>query len=301
MSRQNSPRRVAPSRGPAEGTRAMAIVSSIAALRAVIVDWRRAGERIGFVATMGALHEGHLALLAAARRDCDRVVASIFVNPSQFNSADDLESYPRDEARDTALLRADGCDLLFLPSVAEVYPAGFATTVQVAGLSDCLCGRTRPGHLTGVATVVAKLFLQVLPDAAYFGEKDYQQLLVVRRMAADLNMPLEVIGVETVRESDGLALSSRNRNLSPAERAVAPRLQRIMQDLAARLARGEPVVPALDEGRKRLLAAGFAAVDYLELRGAENLEALDRVQGPCRLFAAAWLGETRLIDNLKVR
>ena len=278
----------------------MLTLSTIDVLRGQVSEWRGAGVRIGFVPTMGALHAGHEALLQAARRDCDKVAASIFVNPIQFNSAADLANYPSDLADDLARLRAAGCDLLYLPEKATIYPPGFATSVAVPGLSDCLCGLHRPGHMNGVATVVAKLFLQLLPDVAYFGEKDYQQLVIVRRMARDLDIPVEVAAVETVREADGLALSSRNRNLSEAERATAPRLHGALSELAPVLADGRSAEPLLEEARQSLLGAGFTAVDYLDLRAEETLATLERAEVPCRLFVAATLGATRLIDNLRV-
>ncbi|MFQ5774049.1 MAG: pantoate--beta-alanine ligase [Kiloniellaceae bacterium] len=278
----------------------LATVRTIPALRATLADWRRAGQTIGLVPTMGALHAGHLALVRRARAECDRVVATIFVNPIQFDRTADLERYPRDEARDAAPLSAAGVDLLFAPSVEEMYPAGFATTVSVSGLTDCLCGATRPGHLTGVTTVVSKLLLQALPDVAYFGEKDYQQLLVVRRMVRDLDIPARIAAVPTVREADGLALSSRNACLTADQRARAPAVHRVLAEMAARLAGGEPAGPVLAAGRQTLGEAGFERIDYLDLRDGETLAALERARPPARLFVAAWLGPTRLIDNVPV-
>src|SRR5436190_22717827 len=213
----------------------MDIVRTIAELRSLIARWRHAGELVGLVPTMGALHAGHLALVRAAQADCDRVVATIFVNPKQFAPGEDLASYPRREAADLTMLRSAGVALVFMPSVSEIYPPGFATTVRVAGLTDCLCGAHRPGHFDGVATVVTKLLLQSLPDAAYFGEKDFQQLLVVRRLARDLDIPVRIKGVPTVREADGLALSSRNAYLSQEERRTAPNLARVLRRIAATL------------------------------------------------------------------
>ncbi|NIV75285.1 MAG: pantoate--beta-alanine ligase, partial [Gammaproteobacteria bacterium] len=199
-------------------------VRRVAEMRAVVAEWRKAGISIGLVPTMGALHAGHMALVERARWECDRVIVTLFVNPTQFNERSDLETYPRDEAADAAQLEAAGVDLLFAPALDEMYPLGFATSVSVAGLSDCLCGTARPGHLDGVCTVVSKLFNQAQADLAYFGEKDYQQLLVVRRMAKDLDIATRVVAVPTVREPDGLALSSRNQCLSPAQRRIAPEL-----------------------------------------------------------------------------
>jgi len=288
---------MAPAPRPVRG---LPIVRSVAALREWTAAWRGEGARFGMVPTMGALHAGHGALIARARADCGRVVATLFVNPKQFNRADDLERYPRDEGRDVAFLEAAGVDLLFAPPTEEMYPDGFATAVKVSGLTDCLCGVARPGHLTGVATVVTKLLLQGVPDSAYFGEKDYQQLLVVQRLARDLDIPVEIVGVPTVREDDGLALSSRNAALDPAQRAVAPGLYRVLRAAVARLAAGESAEPVLRDGRAALTEAGFDSIDYLELRSGETLAALERATPTARVFAAVWLGGTRLIDNLAV-
>ena len=268
------------------------------ALRDRVMAWRRAGQTVGLVPTMGALHAGHLALVARARAECDRVVATLFVNPKQFDDAADLNSYPADEADDAARFAEAGVDLLFAPAVSEMYPDGFATAVSVAGLTDCLCGAARPGHFDGVATVVAKLFNQAPADRAYFGEKDYQQLLVVRRMARDLDLPIHVVAVATVREADGLALSSRNRGLTPDQRRLAPRLYQTLAALAAGLAGGAAAAPELARGREDLEGAGFERVDYLDLRDGETLAALDRAAPGARLFAAAELGDIRLIDNI---
>lgn len=283
----------------------LTVVRDLAALRAKVATWRQAGETVRLVPTMGALHAGHLALVTAAHHDCpyrdgNRVVATIFVNPLQFDNAADLAGYPAREAEDIAKLEAAGVDLLYAPPPEDVYPEGFCTSVSVAGLTDCLCGAARPGHMSGVATVVTKLLLRVLPDAVYFGEKDYQQLLMVQRMALDLDMPLTVVPVATVRESDGLALSSRNVGLSPAQRALAPQLYRTLSALAATLADGRPLGDTLARAQMDLLTAGFSQVDYLELRAEGSLAALEAARVPSRLFVAACLGSVRLIDNLKV-
>ncbi len=270
------------------------------ALRGQVMAWRRAGETVGLVATMGAVHAGHLALVARARAECDRVVATLFVNPKQFNDQADLDSYPVDEADDAARFAEAGVDLLFAPPVSEMYPDGFATAVSVAGLTDCLCGAARPGHFDGVATVVAKLFNQVPADRAYFGEKDYQQLLVVRRMARDLDLPIRVVAVPTLRAADGVALSSRNRGLTPDQRRIAPRLYQIIAALSARLTDGAAAAPVLARGREDLARAGFERLDYLDLRDGETLAALDRAMPGARLFASVWLGDIRLIDNISV-
>ena len=279
---------------------ATAVARNIAALRLAVRGWRAAGQRIGLVPTMGAIHAGHLALVQAARAGCDRVVASLFVNPRQFGPAEDFAAYPRAEAADLAAFATAGVDLVFIPPVEEMYPPGFATNVQVGGPSEGLESAHRPGHFDGVATVVAKLLLQCLADAAYFGEKDYQQLTVVRRLARDLDLPTRIEGVATVREADGLALSSRNVYLSPAERRTAPLLHRVLRDCAAAIAHRPDTVPAaLNDGMARLRANGFA-VDYLELRDADTLMPATRLAGPARLLVAARLGRTRLIDNIAV-
>jgi pantoate--beta-alanine ligase len=278
----------------------LVISSSLAALHGELDRWRAAGDSIALVPTMGGLHDGHVALVHAARAQCRRVVATIFVNPMQFNDPADLACYPSDIGRDTAMLLEAGADLLYLPTAEVMYPPGFSTTVKVGALTDCLCGTTRPGHFDGVSTVVAKLLYQAMPDAAFFGEKDYQQLLVVRRMVRDLDIPVRIECVATVREANGLALSSRNFNLSREERARAPGLYRILSEAAQALATGGPAQAALEEGREALQRAGFARIDYLELRDGETLAELDRARPPARLFVAAWLGSTRLIDNILV-
>jgi pantoate--beta-alanine ligase len=278
----------------------MAVARSVAALRRAVGEWRAAGLRVGLVPTMGAIHDGHLALVRASRAQCDRVVASLFVNPKQFGPAEDFAAYPRDEAADRAAFARGGVDLVFIPNVEEMYPVGFATTVQAGGPSEGMEGAHRPGHFDGVATVVGKLLLQCLPDAAYFGEKDYQQLTVVQRMARDLDIPVRIEGVPTVREPDGLALSSRNVYLSPPERQTAALLYRVLRDTAAAVVQAPGTVPeALARGKAALEAGGFA-VDYLELRDAASLAPMPRLAGPARLFVAARLGRTRLIDNIPV-
>lgn len=279
----------------------MAVARRIADLRATVAGWQRDGQRVGVVPTMGALHAGHMALVEAARRDCDRVIATIFVNPRQFNRTDDLGSYPRDEAGDAAKLAAGGTDLLFTPPVEEVYPPGYQTRVSVPDLSDCLCGAFRPGHMEGVATVVTKLFLMTRADRAYFGEKDFQQLLVVKRLARDLDISVKVVPVATVRDPDGLALSSRNALLTPAQRAQAPVIHRTLNAMADQLAEtGGPAAPVLDRGRADLLDGGIERLDYLDLRSSETLEALTQADRPARLFVAGWMGPVRLIDNVVV-
>lgn len=277
------------------------IVRTLAELRATVAEWRREGARVAVVPTMGALHEGHFSLVRAALVQADRVIVTLFVNPKQFNSAADLAAYPRTEHEDAARLAPLGAHMLYAPDADQVYPEGFATNVSVSGVSEGLCGAFRPGHFDGVATVVAKLFLQTGADLAFFGEKDFQQLHVVRRMARDLDIPIGIVGCPTVREADGLALSSRNVRLSQAQRAVAPRLADILFDAAARLAAGAAVAATLDAAQAAILAAGYAEVEYLALRAEDDLSPLDRADRPARLLAAAWLGEVRLIDNVPVR
>jgi pantoate--beta-alanine ligase len=277
------------------------LARTVADLRVLVAGWRQGGARIGLVPTMGALHAGHMALVAAARSRCDRVVASIFVNPKQFGPAEDLGSYPRPQAVDLDMLRRAAIDLAYLPGVEEIYPPGFATLVRVGGLSEGLCGAHRPGHFDGVATVVAKLLIEVRPDIAYFGEKDYQQLAIIRRLARDLDLPVHIEGVATVREPDGLAMSSRNLYLSAEERRIAPGLARVLRTIAAALAR-EPdrVARELARGSAELERVGLA-VEYLEIRDAETLApATAAITAPARVIAAVRLGRTRLIDNMPI-
>lgn len=276
------------------------IVRDVSALRAAVAAWRAAGVRVGFVPTMGALHEGHLSLVRTARERCDRAVASLFVNPRQFAPHEDFERYPRDEAGDAALLAGAGCDLLYAPERASMYPEGFSTNVIVADVSTPLEGEFRPHFFGGVATVVTKLLLQCLPDTAFFGEKDYQQLLVIKRLARDLDIPVEIIGCATVREHDGLAMSSRNAYLSADERRIAARLNFVLHETIKAVRAGEPIATAEMEAEKHLLAAGFAGVDYIAIRDAESLQRVADITRPARILAAAWLGKTRLIDNMAV-
>lgn len=276
------------------------VLRSVAELRAALSPWRQAGQSIGLVPTMGALHEGHLSLVRLAKTECRRAVATIFVNPRQFGANEDLAAYPRDEAADRELLESVGADLLFAPAVEEIYPPGFATTVSVARLTEHLCGPHRPGHFAGVATVVSKLLVQALPERAYFGEKDYQQLQVIRRLARDLDLPVAIRGGATVREADGLALSSRNRYLTEEERAKAAALPRLLREAARRLADGRDAGPELEEIRRGLAETGFARIDYVTLADDAELQPLARARAGSRLFAAAWLGRTRLIDNWPV-
>ncbi len=278
------------------------IVRTVADLRAQVEAWKAEGLRVGFTPTMGALHEGHLSLVRLAAERADRVVASIFVNPTQFAPHEDFEAYPRNESGDAALLAIAGCALLYAPSTAEMYRAGASTTVTVAGVSAPMDGAARPSHFAGVATVVTKLLLQCAPDLAVFGEKDYQQLQVIRRLVRDLDIPVEIVGGPIVRADDGLALSSRNAYLTPAERNVAPVLNRALAEAVEHLHAGMPVVQAEAAVMATLQAAGFARIDYVDVRGIEDLARLGPgpLAGPARLLAAAVLGRTRLIDNLAV-
>lgn len=276
------------------------IVRSVEALRARVKYWRDQGLSVGFVPTMGALHDGHLALVRHGGSLADRMVASVFVNPMQFGANEDFGRYPRQEDKDSALLEQAGCHLLFAPQVDEMYPEGFSTRINVDGISEGLCGAVRPGHFQGVATVVAKLLLQCLPDIALFGEKDWQQLMVIRRLVRDLDIPVGIVGVPTIRETDGLAMSSRNAYLTPADRAVAPLLYRVLQTIAEGLAQGGRAEELCHLGAAALLEGGFDSVDYVEVRTAADLGPMDRLSGPARILAAARLGATRLIDNLGV-
>lgn len=278
---------------------ALKIVRTVAALRSVIAGFRKRGETVALVPTMGALHAGHLALIAAARKRCDRVVATIFVNPKQFGPHEDFARYPRTLAADRKALAVAGTDVLFMPSVEAMYPPDFTTTVAVADLSEGLDGPFRPGHFTGVATVVAKLLIQAAPDVALFGEKDYQQLAIIKRLARDLDLPVRIVGVPIVRERDGLALSSRNAYLSPGQRQAAPALHRALAQAASDMARGGSDWPTVaDAAIRAIRAAGFDRVDYVALCDATTLEAVSDATKPARILAAAWLGATRLIDNI---
>ena len=280
--------------------RSLDIVRSVADLRARVKYWRDQGLNVAMVPTMGALHDGHLTLVRHALELADRVVASVFVNPTQFGPNEDLSRYPRQEARDSELLDQAGCHLLFAPKVEEMYPDGFATTVTVKGVSQPLEGAFRPGHFDGVATVVSKLLLQCLPDVACFGEKDWQQLAVIRRLVRDLNIPTDVVGVPTVREADGLALSSRNAYLSPEERAIAPILHKALVGIAEGLKQGKSPEELCHRAAADILAGGFASVDYIDVRDADSMAKVVKLARPARILAAARLGTTRLIDNIGV-
>ncbi|MDX1703786.1 MAG: pantoate--beta-alanine ligase [Altererythrobacter ishigakiensis] len=283
----------------------MQTVKSLDMLRKSLAELRADGSSIGLVPTMGALHEGHLTLVREARAMCDHVVASIFVNPTQFGPNEDLDAYPRQLAEDSSMLDSEGVALLWAPAIETMYPHGFVTNISVSGVSEGFCGASRPGHFDGVATVVCKLFNQVMPDVAFFGEKDFQQLAVIRAMARDLDLTRphveDIIGVPTVRESDGLAMSSRNRYLSPENRAAAAALPNAMQLAIAEIEAGQSPSVSLQTLQRVLLESGFDSVDYAALVDAKSLNPIDSFLGrPARLLVAARIGGTRLIDNMQV-
>lgn len=278
----------------------MQVVRDAAALAAAVSAWRAAGERVAVVPTMGYLHEGHLALVARARELAPRVIATIFVNPTQFAPHEDLGRYPRDEAGDVAKLAAAGCDLLFAPSVEVMYPPGFATRMAIGGPAEGLEGTHRPQMFSGVALVCSRIFGLTRADVAVFGEKDWQQVMVVRRVAEDLALPIAIETVPTVRAADGLALSSRNAYLDPEARQTAAAMHAVLAQAAARLKAGATAAEACGEAEARLRAAGFRQVDYVALRTERDFSETERLAEPGRLLAAAWLGQVRLIDNLPV-
>ncbi|MGY4748289.1 pantoate--beta-alanine ligase [Pannonibacter sp. Q-1] len=275
-------------------------INRLAALRARTAGWRREGLTIGVVPTMGALHDGHLSLVRTALTRTDRVIVTLFVNPKQFNNAADLAAYPRTVESDAAKLAPLGTHVLYAPEVEEIYPDGFATNVSVSGVSEGLCGAHRPGHFDGVATVVSKLLLQTGADLAFFGEKDFQQLQVVKRMVRDLDIPVEIVPCPTVREADGLAMSSRNVRLSAQARSTAAALPAVLFAAAERLSGSEAAEPVLADARAAIAAAGFGDLEYLELRAESDLTPLSRADRPARLLAAVWLDGVRLIDNVEV-
>ena len=279
----------------------MEVVRTIAELRQHTSRWRIAGQTIGLIPTMGALHNGHLSLIKLAQGKCDRVIATIFVNPRQFLPNEDFDEYPRNEQSDIEKLIAMGVDLLFAPKAPEMYQPDASTTVVISKLTDCLCATSRPGFFDGVGTVVTKLLIQALPDLAIFGEKDYQQLLVIKRLTRDLDIPAEIIGAPTIREADGLAVSSRNVFLSKANRETASKVFEILKKTATAIALGNDVLVACEEARSELMLAGFSEIDYFEARHSETLELIHNFENNGRLFAAVWLGSTRLIDNLEIK
>ena len=279
----------------------MEVVRTIAELRQHTSRWRIAGQTIGLIPTMGALHNGHLSLIKLAQGKCDRVITTIFVNPRQFLPNEDFDEYPRNEESDIQKLIGMGVDLLFAPKAPEMYQPDASTTVVISKLTECLCATSRPGFFDGVGTVVTKLLIQALPDLAIFGEKDYQQLLVIKRLTRDLDIPAEIIGAPTIREANGLAVSSRNVFLSKASRETASKVFEILKKTATAIALGNDVLVACEEARSELMLAGFSEIDYFEARHSETLELIQSFENSGRLFAAVWLESTRLIDNLEIK
>ncbi|MFV8557771.1 pantoate--beta-alanine ligase [Sulfitobacter sp. SBS6] len=276
------------------------IIRTLVELRSKVAGWKAAGESVAVVPTMGALHQGHLSLVRAAKEACDRVIVTIFINPKQFNNPEDYKNYPRTEEEDARKLIALKADVVYVPDGEQMYPNGFATTVSVEGITQGLCGAHRAGHFDGVATIVTKLFTQTHADKAFFGEKDYQQLQVVTRLARDLDLPIEVIGCPTIREEDGLAMSSRNLLLSDRARTWAPELHRAMEEMSEGLLAGGDLETLRAAAVSRVERAGFTQVEYLDLRSADQLELMTTPDRPARLLAAAWLAGVRLIDNIAV-
>lgn len=279
----------------------MKVVYSIEDLRKTVQTWRKSGETIALIPTMGALHDGHLSLVSIGRSYCQRTIVTIFVNPTQFGENEDLATYPSDFLQDKKILEKANVDLLFAPSVKEIYPSDFATQISVKGLSQEMCGAIRPGHFEGVATVVTKLFLQALPDTAIFGEKDFQQLQVIRRLTADLNIPVKIISGPTVRDADGLALSSRNSYLSESELKIAPVLYSTLKSAAQAIKANDSNIEHICEGAlQSLLTAGFLSVDYFDVRDENTMMTVTKIKGAERIFCAAHLKGARLIDNFKL-
>ena len=276
------------------------IVRTISELRSKISYWRKKELSIGLVPTMGALHDGHFSLVKRSINTTDKTVATLFVNPKQFGQNDDLTIYPRDEVGDIAALEAQGVDLLFIPSLEEMYPVDFVTEISVPVIGDVLEGVSRPGFFVGVATVVAKLLIQSLPDKAFFGKKDLQQLYVVKKMVIDLDIPVEIIGCPIVREPDGLALSSRNVYLSADERTRAVELYKVLNEISERAMNGEQIPILVEKAEKRLIGSGFTKVDYLAVCNTHNFKEINSLEPSTYVLGAAWLGETRLIDNIQI-
>ena len=278
----------------------MEVVRTIAELRCCVNNWRKKDESVGLVPTMGGLHNGHLSLVEHSKLHADRTITSLFVNPSQFAPHEDFVTYPRKEHADREMLAASGNDLLFAPNVSEIYPDGYSTRIDVQGLSQILEGEFRPDFFTGVATVVTKLLLQALPDISIFGEKDYQQLCVIKTIVRDLDIPVEVIGAKTIREEDGLAMSSRNRYLTVEERKIAPLLYQVISQVAKNVRDGDQPINQRSWAEAELTEAGFGAVDYVAVRDAQTLDPVSDASRPARVLAAAYLGRTRLIDNVAI-
>jgi len=277
----------------------MKIARSVFELWEAIDGLHKGGKTIALVPTMGALHDGHLSLVEIARQNADAVVASIFVNPTQFGEGEDFDKYPKDEGRDLNKLKESAVDIVYIPDINEMYPQGFCTTVSVKKNTDILCGASRPGHFDGVITVVAKLFMQCLPDVAVFGEKDYQQLHLIKRMTEDMDLPVSVVGAPIIREHDGLAMSSRNEYLNAEERKIAPEIFRMMEEMKEKSS-NESVKKLCEWGKNYLLEKGFTKVDYVEIGDSETLQLVEEFPESARVFVAAHLGNTRLIDNLEI-
>jgi pantoate--beta-alanine ligase len=276
------------------------IVRTISELRSKVSFWRENGFSIGLVPTMGALHDGHFSLVKHSKSTTDKTITTLFVNPKQFGPNEDLTIYPRDETCDVEALDALGVDLLFAPSLAEVYPVDFATEISVPGIGDVMEGAFRPGFFIGVATIVAKLLIQSLPDRAFFGEKDLQQLYIIRKMVTDLDIPVEIVGCPIIRESDGLALSSRNVYLSADERLYATELYKVLYEISQSALNGKQISILIKDAKTRLLNSGFSKVDYLSVCNTQNFEEVDYLVKPAHVLGAAWVGETRLIDNIQI-
>lgn len=274
------------------------IIHSLAALRARVADWRENGDSVALIPTMGALHDGHLTLAGEGQKKADRTIVTIFVNPTQFGEGEDFDAYPRTEKEDVEKLDRLGIDVAFCPKAEDVYAGDAATTVSVDALNTELCGAARPGHFDGVTTIVMKLLMMVLPDVAVFGEKDYQQLCIIKRMVRDLNVPVKIAACPTMREPDGVAMSSRNAYLTPNQRSIAPTLQQTLKKIATEAKKAGNFETLCASGIDALLDAGFRAVDYLEIRDAETLQPATDLSRPARILAAAHLGKTRLIDNI---
>lgn len=278
----------------------IAIIRSLSTLRSVVNRWKRSGERIAVVPTMGALHAGHLSLAREGRKLADRLIVTVFVNPKQFDNPDDLAKYPRTESEDAMKLGPLGVDVLYAPEIGTMYPEGFATTISIKGVSEGLCGANRPGHFDGVATVVTKLLMHTGADIALFGEKDFQQLHVIRRLVRDLDLPVEIRACPTMREQDGLAMSSRNMRLDVGQRQIAKAFPQILHHATQQISANEDVTTVLKNAHEALIKAGFTSVDYLELRAEDDLRPLKRAEVSARLLAAVWLQDIRLIDNMPV-
>ncbi|MGB0921755.1 MAG: pantoate--beta-alanine ligase [Alphaproteobacteria bacterium] len=277
------------------------ITRTVNDLRATVADWRAEGHRVALVPTMGALHHGHMTLIDHAKKYADKVVVSVFVNPTQFGPNEDFDAYPRTETEDCAMVAAQGGNMVYAPTVNEMYPNGFATKVTVGGVSDVLCGAARPGHFDGVALIVTKLLLQCGPDVAVFGEKDFQQLQVIRRFVRDLDIPVEILGAPLIRDADGLATSSRNKYLTDDDRAQGLHLHRTLQTMAEAIAKGATAADATAQGRSKLEDAGITQIDYLEIRDMETMALVEgKVAAPARAYVAAKIGKARLIDNWPV-